>query len=80
MEVRGLPSRTDPFAAPGASPLTSMKQDMQKAVVKLPKGTETCIVEGGNHRGFASYGRQPLDWEVREDLLDAAHERVDEAV
>ncbi|CAM9961673.1 unnamed protein product [Ectocarpus fasciculatus] len=40
------------------------EKDMQKAVDKWPKGTETCIVEGGNHRGFASYGRQPLDWEA----------------
>lgn len=40
-------------------------QDVQKAAGKLPKDTETCIVEGGNHRGFASYTLQPLDWEVR---------------
>lgn len=37
---------------------------MLKAVDKLPKGTEICVVEGGNHRGFASYSYQPLDWEV----------------
>ena len=40
---------------------------MQKAVDKLPRGAEICVVEGGNHRGFASYSRQPLDWEVRTD-------------
>lgn len=37
---------------------------MLKAVDKLPKGSETCVVAGGNHRGFASYSHQPLDWEV----------------
>lgn len=40
---------------------------MLKAADKLPKGTETCVVEGGNHRGFASYSLQPLDWEVSKD-------------
>lgn len=40
---------------------------MLKTVDKLPKGAETCVVEGGNHRGFASYSRQPLDWEVSKD-------------
>lgn len=44
------------------------KQDMQRAMDKLPRGAEICVVEGGNNRGFASYSRQPLDWEVREDL------------
>lgn len=50
-----------------ASPITVKcgKQDMQEAMKGLPKGTETCIVEGGNHRGFAAYSRQPMDWEVR---------------
>ncbi|CAN0090721.1 unnamed protein product [Scytosiphon promiscuus] len=42
----------------------TLEKDMQKAANKLPAGTETCIVEGGNHRGFASYSRQPLDWEA----------------
>lgn len=56
----GLPSLVirgsrDPFTA---------EKDMQKAVDKLPRGTEVCVVEGGNNRGFASYSRQPLDWEA----------------
>lgn len=53
---------------PRAAPLTAFwgTQDMQKAVDKLPRGAEICVVEGGNNRGFASYSRQPLDWEVRE--------------
>lgn len=42
----------------------SRKQDMQKAIHKLPTDTEICVVAGGNHRGFASYSNQPLDWEV----------------
>ncbi|CAM9173446.1 unnamed protein product [Hapterophycus canaliculatus] len=42
----------------------TLEKDMQKAADKLPQGTETCIVEGGNHRGFASYTHQPLDWEA----------------
>lgn len=45
----------------------SRKQDMLAAMDKLPKGTETCVVEGGNHGGFASYARQFLDWEVSKD-------------
>eukprot|EP00752_Nemacystus_decipiens_P016500 g14749.t2 len=40
------------------------EKDMKKAMDKLPRGAEVCIVEGGNNRGFASYSRQPLDWEA----------------
>lgn len=43
----------------------NLRQAMEKSAHKLPKNTETVVVEGGNHRGFAHYTRQPLDWEVR---------------
>lgn len=39
-------------------------QDMEKSAHLMPKDTETFVVDGGNHRGFACYNRQPLDWEV----------------
>eukprot|EP00752_Nemacystus_decipiens_P003850 g3542.t1 len=45
----------DPFTPP---------EDLEKAAHKLPKDTESVVVEGGNHRGFAHYTRQPLDWEA----------------
>lgn len=41
-------------------------QALANSSVRLPKGAETVVVEGGNHRGFASYAWQPLDWEVRD--------------
>ncbi|CAM9500439.1 unnamed protein product [Ascophyllum nodosum] len=37
---------------------------MEKSAHKLPKDTEKVVVEGGNHRGFASYDWQPFDWEA----------------
>eukprot|EP00752_Nemacystus_decipiens_P003849 g3541.t1 len=52
MLVRG--SR-DPFTPP---------EELKKAAHKLPKDTETIVVEGGNHRNFAHYTRQALDWEA----------------
>lgn len=35
----------------------------------MPKGTETLIIEGGNHRGFGSYTHQVMDWEVSKCLI-----------
>lgn len=70
MCIPALSERRHCVASPSrAASLTAVrgKQDMQKAVDKLPRGTEMCVVEGGNNSGFASYSRQPLDWEVRED-------------
>ena len=43
-----------------------LRQAMEKSAHKLPKDTEKVVVEGGNHRGFASYDWQPFDWEVSE--------------
>lgn len=40
------------------------KQALKRSAPRLPKNAEIKIVEGGNHRGFASYTWQPLDWEV----------------
>eukprot|EP00903_Cladosiphon_okamuranus_P006492 g6351.t1 len=37
---------------------------LARSAHKLPKDFETVVVEGGNHRGFVSYTRQPLDWEA----------------
>ncbi|CAM9500507.1 unnamed protein product [Ascophyllum nodosum] len=37
---------------------------MEKSAHKLPKDTEKVVIEGGNHRGFASYDWQPFDWEA----------------
>lgn len=43
------------------------RQGLEKSAHKRPKDMETVVVEGGNHRGFAHYTRQPLDWEVRRE-------------
>lgn len=47
------------------------KQDIEKAKEKMPEGTETFMIEGGNHRGFGSYTHnQGMDWEVSTSLVD----------
>ncbi|CAM9223043.1 unnamed protein product [Scytosiphon promiscuus] len=40
------------------------EEGLKNSAHKLPKDAETVVIEGGNHRGFASYGWQPLDWEA----------------
>lgn len=46
-----------------------LAQALAKSAHKLPKDTDKITVEGGNHRGYASYTWQPLDWEVRSRSL-----------
>lgn len=63
------------------------KETLEQSVPKMPTGLETVVVEGGNHRGFASYSWQPLDWKatiseqeqrriVVETILDFIERRV----
>lgn len=54
-----------PCRAAFRRPLHGAEQAMKASSHKLPKGAVTVVAEGGNHRGFASYSWQPLDWEVR---------------
>ncbi|CAM9222912.1 unnamed protein product [Scytosiphon promiscuus] len=63
------------------------EEALKKSAHKLPKDTETVVIEGGNHRGFGSYGWQPLDWEatisLREQrcmVVDALAEFIDRRV
>ena len=56
---------TSSLSSTGNSELM-LRQAMEKSAHKLPKDTEKVVIEGGNHRGFASYDWQPFDWEVSE--------------
>lgn len=43
----------------------------------MPVGCEYVVAEGGNHRGFASYSWQPLDWEVGREGVEGGRGEVE---
>lgn len=60
--------------------IVSDKQDIEKAKEKMPKGTETLMIEGGNHRGFGSYTHQAIDWEVSTSLVHPSYRHASHVI
>ncbi|CAM9661813.1 unnamed protein product [Laminaria digitata] len=65
----GIAGKLENFDLPclvirGSRDAFTPEKDMLKTMDKLPKDTETCVVDGGNHSGFGSYSHQLLDWEA----------------